>query len=155
MCCLLHGCKGPFHLTWLCKRFSQRPKGGECQALDKVPCLPDGPSQRKGERGRRVEWESSRRECLLNTRGRVVCEEGRVGECMCVPVPVHPLLPLVLSSSLCQLIRAESRIVPAFKIIHPYQPAFRKYFNTSAKVYHVKSKQHLSNHCLWLLQAAK
>lgn len=51
VCCSPHGVQGPFHLTWLCKRFSQRPKGGECQGLDKVPsiCL-------MGPAGRRARW---------------------------------------------------------------------------------------------------
>lgn len=82
VCCLPRGVQGPFHLTWLCKRFSQRPKGGECQGLDKVPRLPDGPCRTEGGTGRErgVEVESSPEECLLNTGGRVVGVRGETQE---------------------------------------------------------------------------
>lgn len=76
VCCLPHGVQGPFHLTWLCKRFSQRPKGGECHRLDKVPRLPDGSCRTERESGRGVEGESSPKEWLLNTGGRVVGVRG-------------------------------------------------------------------------------
>lgn len=39
--------KKPFHLAWLCKRFSQWPKGCGWNAPDKVPSLPDGLDQRE------------------------------------------------------------------------------------------------------------
>lgn len=61
-CRLLWVVQEAFHLTWLCKRFSPRPKGSEWHRLDKVPCLPAGPCCR--EEGLR--W---RPEPPLNTWG--------------------------------------------------------------------------------------
>lgn len=87
VCCLPHGVQGPFYLTWLCKRFSQRPKGGECQQLDKVPRLPDGPCWTEGETGRGAKGESSPKECQLNTGGRVVGVLWEGSVYVCLPVP--------------------------------------------------------------------
>lgn len=101
-CCFPHGMQGPFHLTWLCKRFSQRPKGGECQGLDKVPCLPDGPCWREGEtvEWSGVEWRGSQ---VPKSVYRILqgesweCEErqrtdqgrGKVCESVCVCAHLH------------------------------------------------------------------
>lgn len=62
--------QGPFHLTWPCKRFSQRPKEGECRGTDKVPRQPDGSCRMEGGMEIQVKGESSPKECLLNTRGK-------------------------------------------------------------------------------------
>nr|CBN81158.1 Uncharacterized protein [Dicentrarchus labrax] len=119
-------CKGPFHLTWLCKRFSQRPKGGECQGLDKVPpvCLM-GPARRKERQGKGVEGESSPKECLLNTGGRVMG-----------PLPILKSIKQFLSCP---------------KIIYQYQPCSSQSNLTNL----CKQAAFIKPLCFWLLQGAK
>lgn len=92
--CFLYGVQGPFYLTWLCKRFSLRPKGGECWGLDKVPRLPDGPcrTEKWAEEWR---WSKVFKECLLYTEGRFVGVTGRHGR-----VGLHICLPVAFQSSL-------------------------------------------------------
>lgn len=90
VCCSPHGVHGPFHLTWLCKRLSQRPKGGECQGLDKVPsiCL-------MGPAGRRARWGRGEGKSLRITeywRKSCGCEgqtQGRVRVYACLATPLH------------------------------------------------------------------
>lgn len=56
-CSLQRGVWGPFHLTWLCKSFSLRPKGGECHRLDKVPISLMGPAAGRRRPGCGVKGE--------------------------------------------------------------------------------------------------
>ena len=60
----------PFYLTWLCKRFSLRPKEGECWGLDKIPWLPDGALLQGGRAG--VEgWRGKPTVCTDYLRGEL------------------------------------------------------------------------------------